>query len=238
MLAAVDDCAAAGVKSLVVITAGFAEVGAEGRELQDALVEKVRGYGMRMVGPNCMGLLNMDPAVRLNASFSPILPPAGHVALSSQSGALGIAILGLAAERHVGLSTFVSVGNKADVSGNDLLEYWEDDPQTRVILLYLESFGNPRRFARIARRVAPEQADRRVEGWTDARGVARGRQPHRRAGRERRRRRRAVPSVRRDPRRDDRRDVRPRGPARRAAAPGGKPRGGRHERRRTGNSGG
>jgi acyl-CoA synthetase (NDP forming) len=150
----VDDCAAAGVKSLVVITAGFAEIGAEGRARQDALVEKARGYGMRMVGPNCMGLLNMNPELRLNASFSPILPPAGHVALSSQSGALGIAILGLAAERHVGLSTFVSVGNKADVSGNDLLEYWEDDPGTRVILLYLESFGNPRRFTRIARRVA------------------------------------------------------------------------------------
>jgi len=154
VLAAVDDCAASGVKSLVVITAGFAEIGAEGRTLQDALVEKSRAYGMRMVGPNCMGLLNMHPDVRMNASFSPILPPAGHVALSSQSGALGIAILGLAAERHVGLSTFVSVGNKADVSGNDLLEYWEEDPDTRVILLYLESFGNPRRFARIARRVS------------------------------------------------------------------------------------
>ena len=154
VLQTVDDCAAAGVKSLVVITAGFAEIGIEGRARQDALVEKTRAYGMRMVGPNCMGLLNMNPDVRLNASFSPIVPPAGHVALSSQSGALGIAILGLAAERHVGLSTFVSVGNKADVSGNDLLEYWEEDPGTRVILLYLESFGNPRRFARIARRVA------------------------------------------------------------------------------------
>src|SRR5204863_3666977 len=100
------------------------------------------------------GLLNMNPAVRLNASFSPIFAPAGRVALSSQSGALGIAILGLAAERHVGLSTFVSVGNKADVSGNDLLEYWEEDPETGVILLYLESFGNPRRFAHIAGRVS------------------------------------------------------------------------------------
>ena len=152
--AVVDDCAAAGVKSLVVITAGFAEIGAGGRALQDALVEQVRGHGMRMVGPNCMGLLNMTPGVRLNASFSPVFPPAGHVALSSQSGALGIAVLGLAAERHMGLSGFISVGNKADVSGNDLLEYWEEDPETRVILLYLESFGNPRRFTRIARRVA------------------------------------------------------------------------------------
>lgn len=150
----VDDCAAAGVASLVVITAGFAEADAAGRALQRQLVEKVRGYGMRLVGPNCMGLLNATPDVRLNASFSPLFPPSGHVGLSSQSGALGLAILQLASERRVGLSTFVSVGNKADVSGNDLLQYWEEDPSTRVILLYLESFGNPRRFARLARRIA------------------------------------------------------------------------------------
>ena len=153
ILAAVDACAAAGVRSLVVITAGFAEVGPEGAKLQRALAERVREHGMRMVGPNCMGLLSVDPAIRLNASFSPIFPAPGHVALSSQSGALGIAILGLAARREVGLSAFVSVGNKADVSSNDLLEYWEDDPATRVILLYLESFGNPRRFARVAHRI-------------------------------------------------------------------------------------
>ncbi len=151
--AAVDDCAAAGVRGLVVVTAGYAEIGAEGRTRQQRLLEKVRGYGMRMVGPNCMGVLNTDPAIQLNASFSPVFPPAGHIAFSSQSGALGIAILRLAEERGVGLSAFVSVGNKADVSSNDLLEYWEDDPHTRVILLYLESFGNPRRFARLARRV-------------------------------------------------------------------------------------
>jgi len=150
----VDDCAAAGVRSIVVVSAGFAEVGPQGRALQDALVEQTRRHGMRMVGPNCMGLITTDDAVRLNASFSPVFPPAGHVAFSSQSGALGIAILELARERHVGLSAFVSVGNKADVSSNDLLEYWEDDPATRVIMLYLESFGNPRRFARVARRVA------------------------------------------------------------------------------------
>jgi acetyl coenzyme A synthetase (ADP forming)-like protein len=153
VLAVVDDCAAAGVKSLVVITAGYAEAGDEGRALEKELVERVRGYGMRMVGPNCMGLLNADPALRLNASFSPIFPAPGHVGLSSQSGALGLAILALAANRGVGLSTFVSVGNKADVSSNDLLEYWEEDAATRVILLYLESFGNPRRFARLARRI-------------------------------------------------------------------------------------
>jgi acetyl coenzyme A synthetase (ADP forming)-like protein len=154
VLDVVDQCAAAGVRSLAVITAGFAESGADGRVLQQALLDKVRGHGMRMVGPNCMGLLNANPRFRLNASFSPIVPPSGGVALSSQSGALGMAILELASERGVGLSTFVSVGNKADVSGNDLLQYWEADPTTRVILLYLESFGNTRRFARLARRIS------------------------------------------------------------------------------------
>jgi acetyl coenzyme A synthetase (ADP forming)-like protein len=154
LLGVVDDCAARGVKALVVITAGFAEVQGEGVELQRKLVDKVRGYGMRMIGPNCMGLLNADPQVRLNASFSPIFPLSGRVAMSSQSGALGLAILAAARRFQLGMSTFVSVGNKGDVSGNDLLQYWEDDESTDVILLYLESFGNPRRFARIARRVS------------------------------------------------------------------------------------
>ena len=153
VLEVIDQCAAAGVKGLVVITAGFAEVGGAGRALQQQLVEAVRGHGLRMVGPNCMGLLNATPAVRLNASFSPTMPSVGRVAFSSQSGALGLAILELARERQVGFSSFVSVGNKADVSSNDLLEYWEADPQTSIILLYLESFGNPRRFARLARRI-------------------------------------------------------------------------------------
>jgi acetyl coenzyme A synthetase (ADP forming)-like protein len=153
VLGVVNDCAAAGVKSLVVISAGFAEAGESGRVLQRDLVERVRNHGLRMVGPNCMGLLNASDKIRLNASFSPIMPPSGRVSLLSQSGALGIAILDLASERHLGLSTFVSVGNKADVSGNDLLQYWESDAETSVILLYLESFGNPRRFARIARRI-------------------------------------------------------------------------------------
>src|SRR5438094_2721460 len=106
-----------------------------------------------MIGPNCMGVLNANGETNMNASFSPIVPPSGRVALCSQSGALGMAILGLAADRGVGLSTFVSVGNKADVSGNDLLQYWEADPHTSVILLYLESFGNTRRFAQLARRI-------------------------------------------------------------------------------------
>jgi acyl-CoA synthetase (NDP forming) len=153
VIAAAEDCAAAGVKTLVVISAGFAETGPEGAELQRRLVQTVRGRGMRMIGPNCMGLLNTDPAVRLNASFSPVFPPAGRIAMSSQSGALGLAILAMAKRSNLGLSGFVSVGNKADVSVNDLLEYWEHDPATDVILLYVESFGNPRKFSRIARRV-------------------------------------------------------------------------------------
>lgn len=153
----IDDCAARGVRAVVVITAGFAEIGTKGRELQSRLVEKVRGRGMRMVGPNCLGLLNTDPAVRLNASFAPDFPPPGRIAFSSQSGALGLAIISLARQRGLGLSKFVSVGNKADVSGNDLLQYWEQDGQTDVILLYLESFGNPRRFARIAKRVSQQK---------------------------------------------------------------------------------
>ena len=154
VLAVVDECASRGVRALIVITAGFAEADDAGRALQKQLLERVRGHGMRMLGPNCMGLLNTDPAIRLNASFSPVFPPPGRIAMSSQSGALGLAILALAAERSLGISTFVSVGNKADVSGNDLLQYWEMDENTNVILLYLESFGNPRRFARIARRVS------------------------------------------------------------------------------------
>ena len=153
VLEVVEDCGAARVKAVVVITAGFAEIGPSGLALQDRLIEKVRAFGMRLVGPNCMGVLNTDPDVRLNASFAGHLPPPGRVALASQSGGLGLAILALAAERQMGLCTFVSLGNKADVSGNDLLQYGEDDPKTSVILLYVESFGNPRRFARLARRI-------------------------------------------------------------------------------------
>jgi acetyl coenzyme A synthetase (ADP forming)-like protein len=175
VMGVVDDCAARGVRALVIITAGFAEVDAEGREMQKSLVEKVRGHGMRLIGPNCMGLLNTDPAVRLNASFSPVFPPPGRVAMSSQSGALGLAILAAAQRFGLGLSTFVSVGNKADVSGNDLLQYWEEDPGTEVILLYLESFGNPRRFARIARRVSQRKPIVAIKsGRTKAGGRAAG----------------------------------------------------------------
>lgn len=150
---ALDDCIANGVAAVVVISAGFGEVGEEGRRREAALVEKIRRAGIRMVGPNCMGVINTDPAVRMHATFSAIFPPAGNVAMSSQSGALGLAVLDYARSLNIGFSTFISVGNKADVSGNDLIQYWAEDPNTDVILLYLESFGNPRKFGEIARRV-------------------------------------------------------------------------------------
>jgi acyl-CoA synthetase (NDP forming) len=141
--ASVDDCLAKGVPAIVVISAGFGETGEEGRMREAALRERVRGAGARMIGPNCMGVVNTDPAVELNATFSPAFPPPGRVALSSQSGALGLAILDYARRLNLGMSSFVSVGNKADVSTNDLIEFWADDPRTDVILLYVESFGRP-----------------------------------------------------------------------------------------------
>jgi acetyl coenzyme A synthetase (ADP forming)-like protein len=152
VLDAAREALAAGVRALCVISAGFAEVGAEGHARQEELLELVRAYGARLLGPNCLGIAVAAP--RLNATFGPRALPPGKVGFSSQSGALGLAVLERASERRLGLSAFVSVGNKADISSNDLLEYWEDDPQTDVVLLYLESFGNPRKFARVARRVA------------------------------------------------------------------------------------
>ncbi|HSM45060.1 MAG TPA: GNAT family N-acetyltransferase, partial [Acidimicrobiia bacterium] len=152
-----QECADANVRGIVVISAGFSEVGEEGAEDERRLLEIVRESGMRMVGPNCMGLLNTSEASRLNGTFAPVYPPSGNVAMSSQSGALGIAILDYATRHNIGISQFVSVGNKADVSGNDLLMAWEDDPQTDVITLYLESFGNPLKFSRIARRIGKKK---------------------------------------------------------------------------------
>jgi acetyl coenzyme A synthetase (ADP forming)-like protein len=149
----VDECIAKKVKSLVVISAGFGESGGAGRALEAALVERIRDAGIRMIGPNCMGIINTDPAFKLNATFSPVYPPTGRVAFSTQSGALGLAILDYVSKLNLGISSFASIGNKADVSGNDLIQYWSEDPRTDVILLYLESFGNPRKFGQIARRV-------------------------------------------------------------------------------------
>jgi acetate---CoA ligase (ADP-forming) len=149
----VEECLAKGVRGLVVITAGFSETGEEGAALERRLRETVRAAGVRMIGPNCMGVINADPEVRLNATFAPTPARRGSIGFVSQSGALGVAILNVAQDLGVGLTQFASMGNKADVSGNDLLEYWEDDPETRVIAMYLESFGNPRRFTEIAKRV-------------------------------------------------------------------------------------
>ena len=196
--AVVDDCLAKGVRAICIITAGFGECGDEGRARERAIVAKARAAGCRVIGPNCMGLLNTDPAVQLNATFSPIYPPAGNVAMSTQSGALGLAILDYAKKLNIGISSFVSVGNKADVSGNDLLEYWEADPQ---------NVGHPAvsRKLRKSREVLaprpahqPAQADRRAEvrplgGRCASRGLA-----HRRARLLGCVRRRAVPPVGRD----------------------------------------
>ncbi|HXO18414.1 MAG TPA: acetate--CoA ligase family protein [Thermoanaerobaculia bacterium] len=150
---AVEECIAKGVRGLIVISAGFSEIGEEGRARELVLRETVRAAGVRMIGPNCMGVINTDPDVRLNATFAPTPAEAGAIGFVSQSGALGVAILNVAGDLGIGLTQFVSMGNKADVSGNDLLEHWEDDPATRVIAMYLESFGNPRRFTEIAKRV-------------------------------------------------------------------------------------
>ena len=149
-----DDCLVKGVRGLVVVSSGFGETGEEGVTRQRGLVVAARASGMRVVGPSALGVVNLDPAVSLNASLAPALPPAGRVGFFCQSGALGTRILAAAADRRLGLSTFVSAGNRADLSGNDLMQYWDTDPGTDVVLLYLESFGNPRKFARVARRLA------------------------------------------------------------------------------------
>lgn len=150
----VDEAGTLGVRAAVVITAGFAELGERGTQRQADLLEVARSHGMRLLGPNCMGLLNGATDTRMNATFSTTFPAPGRVAMSSQSGALGLAVLDHAAALGIGISSFVSIGNKADISGNDLLSYWETDDDTDVVLLYLESFGNPRNFSRIARRVS------------------------------------------------------------------------------------
>jgi acetate---CoA ligase (ADP-forming) len=153
VLDVVDDCGKKGVKGLVVITAGFAETGEEGRKLEAGLRERAKHYNMRMVGPNCMGVINTHSEVHLDATFAPTLPLSGRIGFMSQSGALGVAILNIARQLDIGFSYFISMGNKADISGNDLLLDWEDDPETDLILMYLESFGNAKRFMQIARRI-------------------------------------------------------------------------------------
>jgi acetate---CoA ligase (ADP-forming) len=152
VLPVAEEVLRAGTRALCIISAGFAEVGPEGERRQEQLLSLVRAHGARLVGPNCLGIAVSGP--RLNATFAPAALPPGNVAFSSQSGALGLAMLQKAQERNLGFSAFVSIGNKADVSSNDLLEHWEDDPETAVVMLYLESFGNPRKFGRLARRVS------------------------------------------------------------------------------------
>jgi acetate---CoA ligase (ADP-forming) len=150
----VDQAGELGIGAVCIVSAGFAEIGGDGVALQADLLARARGHGLRVVGPNCMGLLNGTADVRMNGTFSTTFPDPGRVSMSSQSGALGLAVLEHVQSLGLGISTFVSVGNKADISGNDLLLYWEQDPDTDVILMYLESFGNPRKFSRIARRIS------------------------------------------------------------------------------------
>ena len=169
VIAAAQEALEAGVKALVVISAGFAEIGPEGVIRQDQLLALVRDHGARMIGPNCLGMASASS--RLNATFAPRAFPPGNIGFSSQSGALGLAVLERGQERELGLSGFASIGNKADVSSNDLLEWWEDDENTKLVMLYLESFGNPRAFARIARRVARAKPVLAMKGGTTHAGI-------------------------------------------------------------------
>ncbi|WP_326642545.1 bifunctional GNAT family N-acetyltransferase/acetate--CoA ligase family protein [Streptosporangium sp. NBC_01755] len=170
----VKECAEKGVRGLIVVSSGFGEAGPEGRARQDEMVRIARAYGLRVVGPNCLGIANTDPSVRLNATLAATLPGRGRVGFFSQSGALGAALLQRVAQRGMGISSFVSAGNRADVSGNDLLQYWEEDPRTDVILLYLESLGNPRKFARLARRISRRKPIVVVKSGGTTQGVPTG----------------------------------------------------------------
>jgi len=168
------DCASKGVHGLVVISSGFAETGEEGRQRQRRLLGLSRSYGLRLIGPNALGIINTDPAVSLNASLARLMPPRGRAGFFCQSGALGSAILEKVKNRGLGLSTFVSAGNRADVSGNDLLQYWEEDDSTEVVMMYLESIGNPRKFSRIARRVSLRKPIVAVRSGRTTQGVPMG----------------------------------------------------------------
>jgi acyl-CoA synthetase (NDP forming)/RimJ/RimL family protein N-acetyltransferase len=174
VLDVVRSCGQAGVRGLIVMSGGFAEMGGEGLNSQRELVRAARAHGMRLVGPNSMGLLNTNPQVRFNASLAARLPLVGGLGLFSQSGALGVAVLASAARRGLGVSSFVSAGNRADVSGNDCMQYWEEDPGTSVVGLYLESIGNPRKFSRIARRLSRKKPVIVVKSGAGGRRVAPG----------------------------------------------------------------
>ena len=167
----VNDCGRKGVGALVVISAGFAETGVEGAATQREITRLAHSYGMRIVGPNCFGVVNTEPSVSMNATFAPTSPRAGSLGFVSQSGGLGIALLHEVTSRGLGLSAFVSTGNKADISGNDLLTWWGQDSTTKVVLLYLESFGNPRKFGRIARNVSRSKPIIAVKSGRSAAGT-------------------------------------------------------------------
>ena len=180
VLGVVEEAARAGARATVIVTSGFAEMGPEGADTERAIGEVARHAGMRLVGPNCLGVYNADPSVRLQATFSLAPPHRGRISLGSQSGAVGVVLSERARHAGAGISSFVSLGNKLDVSGNDLLCYWEHDPQTAVIALYLESIGNPRKFSRIAQRVGrtkPIVVLKAGRSTAGARGRARTRPP-------------------------------------------------------------
>ncbi len=170
-VAVARECAAKGARSLVVLSAGFTEVGTDGAGREHELLEVCRDAGMRLVGPNCLGILNTAPDAGLNASFAPTAPPPGNVGFVTQSGALGLALIDFAASRGIGVSSFASVGNRADITANDLLEYWEEDEGTALALLYIESFSDPRRFGRVARRVGRRKPIVAVKSGRSASGA-------------------------------------------------------------------
>ena len=155
--AVTEDCGKKGVKSLIVISAGFKEVGQEGAALEHQVASLAQKYSMRMVGPNCLGTINTDPAVRLNASFASRMPLEGSIAFASQSGALGEAVIDYASGEGIGFSKFISVGNKADVNENDILEYLQADARTKVILLYIEDIVDGRKFVDTVTRVTEKK---------------------------------------------------------------------------------
>lgn len=153
VMPAIDECAKKNIHAVIVITAGFKEVGAEGASLESQLIEKIKKYKIRLVGPNCMGLINTNPKIKLNGTFVLSSPIQGGIGFVSQSGALGAAVLKTVKQNDIGLAQFISIGNKADVSGNTVLEYWKDNPDVKVITVYLESFGNPKKFMEITREI-------------------------------------------------------------------------------------
>ena len=237
VLAAVDDCLAKGVRGICVISAGFGESGPEGREREAALLARIRGAGCRLIGPNCMGLLNTDPAYSLNATFAPIYPPAGSVAMSTQSGALGLAILDYARRLNIGISSFVSVGNKTDVSSNDLIQYLVGGSQHVGHPAVPRELRQPAQVQRDRPPRGQNQADRRGQGWPVRVGGAGGVLAYRGAGRQRQGRGRAFRAGRRHPHRDARGDVRRGGAPRASAHPERQARRDPDQRRRSRDSG-